>query len=457
MVDFDPFNKPLRDLGLSDLDLLADNNISEGVYIEYKRSLPSNQSIAKVIASFANTHGGYFVIGVAEEEITNIASGQIGINIDEHPNPKETIRHIVRDHLDPSPNYTTRLLRRQDYENYALAILEVPESQDAPHVHSSGKIYTRTGEGSDPISAETDRWTIDKMYERREEWNRQIQNFCQLGLTFTQGQAGTTEHQADGTPFLEIYGIPSSLGRSVCSDLIKNIDDFRSILEESPLFLPEIDSVDTDDVEFSLGREYDSYRASSGAVVAQQFFESNQGRDPASTPGTVKFFEDGGLKVLLSVPLIDSPRRYAGPWERFQQETDGNMDYIRFVDADEMLLKVYTLLNSYLHLLKECGWKNESARTLQFKARTRNGYRTALMFNELWYSEYIDEYGVPILYENRVEIPREGTRPLYSVEGEEYDGIIKCLLRVVEAFGLPRTDAHRTPEHLWELLYDMMD
>jgi predicted HTH transcriptional regulator len=103
MIDFDPFNKPLRKVEFDDLDQLSENNISEGIYVEFKQSLPDPQSVAKVIASFANTHGGYFLIGIAEEETTNIASGKVGINTNEHSDPNETVRNIIRDHLNPSP------------------------------------------------------------------------------------------------------------------------------------------------------------------------------------------------------------------------------------------------------------------------------------------------------------------------------------------------------------------
>jgi len=463
MIDFDPFGKPLKDVELEDLDRLSEENVSEGTYIEYKRRFPDSQSIAKVIASFANTHGGYFLIGLAEEDLTNIASGQIGVNVEEYPNPKETIRNIVRDHLNPSPNFTSRVIRRPDYDDYVIVLIEVPESHNAPHIHSSGKIYTRTGEGSDPISPETDRWTLDKLYERRNEWNERVQQFCHPDITLTRGQSGETEHQADGWPFLEIYGVPSTLGDPICAEVLDDIEGFKSILEQSELVLPEFDDVETDEEtaegSLGMGRTYAAYRSSSDAVVAQQWFqEEDSGRiDTASAPETVKFFDDGGLKALLAVPKLSFPEPAYGAWSALDQSVDGNVDYIRFLDGGTLLLNTFVLLNSYLNLLDEYNWMDNATRELHFKARIRNGNRTVLMFESEWFSDLIEGFGPPISYEDVVEIPRTGTRILYHEEGSEFSALLRCLTLIMEGFGLPWERRDRGTQELWDLIFEMGD
>jgi hypothetical protein len=460
MIDFDPFGKPLREVELEDLDQLSDENVSEGIYVEFKRSLPKSQSVAKVIASFANTHGGYFLIGIAEENLTNIASGQIGVNIEDHPNPKETIRNIVRDHLNPSPNFSTRLIQRPDYDDYVLILVKVPESHDAPHVHSSGKIYTRTGEGSDPISPETDRWTLDKLYERRNEWEKQVERFCQTDLTLTRGQSGETEHQSDGWPLLEIYGIPSTLGRPVCKEVLNDISGFKSIVERSEVILP--DDMYTNigeeppETPFKIGKTYDAYRASSDGVVAQSWFPDEEGNnDTSKTPETIKFFTDGGMKALLSVPQLSVPDTLDRAWLSFYQSVDRNTDYIRFLDGKMTLLNSYILLNSYLNLLSKYGWTENATRELYYKFRLRNGYRTVLMFESDWFSELVDEFGPPISYENIVEIPRTGTRLLYYDEGAEFTDLLHCLMSILEGFGLPWDQSDRGVQEMWDLIFEL--
>lgn len=58
MIDFDPIGKLLREVELADLDRFSEENVSEDIYVEFERTLPDSRSVATVIASFANTHGG---------------------------------------------------------------------------------------------------------------------------------------------------------------------------------------------------------------------------------------------------------------------------------------------------------------------------------------------------------------------------------------------------------------
>jgi hypothetical protein len=94
-------------------------------------------------------------------------------------------------------------------------------------------------------------------------------------------------------------------------------------------------------------------------------------------------------------------------------------------------------LNLYLNLLEKYGWMETSSRDLNYKIRIRNGYRTALVFQADWYRELIDEFGPPLLYEDIVEIPRLGTKALYSGVEPEFSDLLRCLTLLMEGFGLP--------------------
>ncbi|GHU52304.1 hypothetical protein FACS1894200_12850 [Spirochaetia bacterium] len=68
---FNPFGKNLKDIQENDLQNL--HTVSEGWYIEYKSILPDSKKIAKSIASFANSYGGLYLIGVVADKQTNCA------------------------------------------------------------------------------------------------------------------------------------------------------------------------------------------------------------------------------------------------------------------------------------------------------------------------------------------------------------------------------------------------
>ena len=74
---FNPFgNTQLRDLTEADLQTLISNQVAEGYTVEYKEIPPDNKKIGRTLASFANTLGGWFIIGVddAQNSFCNFVS-----------------------------------------------------------------------------------------------------------------------------------------------------------------------------------------------------------------------------------------------------------------------------------------------------------------------------------------------------------------------------------------------
>ncbi len=181
MVDFNPFDKPLEEIEFEDLQQLQEQGVSEGYYVEYKRTIPGSEpgrTIGKVIASFANTYGGWFLLGVPES-FNNEAGKPIGINVEENRQIKETVRRWVSSRVDPNPEFGSHLIQNPESEDYAVLVIEVPESRHPPHIMSDGVIYRRSGEESDPIEPETDRWALDRLYEDRRERERKQQRVLQ--------------------------------------------------------------------------------------------------------------------------------------------------------------------------------------------------------------------------------------------------------------------------------------
>jgi predicted HTH transcriptional regulator len=91
---YNPFNKKIEELTFDDLHTLIDNEVTEGFYLEFKSNFQEPRKIAKSIASFANTYGGWYFIGVDDEETTNIARDIVGFDVTKYIQPKESIRQI---------------------------------------------------------------------------------------------------------------------------------------------------------------------------------------------------------------------------------------------------------------------------------------------------------------------------------------------------------------------------
>lgn len=67
-MDTSIFGKSLKDVTFADVVSFCDQQITEGLNLDYKRDLSSLPKIVKALVSFANTNGGWLVIGVDDED-----------------------------------------------------------------------------------------------------------------------------------------------------------------------------------------------------------------------------------------------------------------------------------------------------------------------------------------------------------------------------------------------------
>lgn len=113
----------------SEIDRIFEQEKSERV--EYKAVLPPSKNIAQLISSFANTDGGYIVLGVSEDGSIN------GLSEDFHAN---TITHKALDLLSPKPQVHYQYIV---YHGKKLYVIKVEKSN--LQVAVEDKIYIRVG------------------------------------------------------------------------------------------------------------------------------------------------------------------------------------------------------------------------------------------------------------------------------------------------------------------------
>ena len=66
---YNPFDKlPGDTLTAEELQKLVENNVAEGYYVEYKSLFVRNEKIGWSISSFANSYGGWYIVGVKTDE-----------------------------------------------------------------------------------------------------------------------------------------------------------------------------------------------------------------------------------------------------------------------------------------------------------------------------------------------------------------------------------------------------
>ncbi|QSW99962.1 AlbA family DNA-binding domain-containing protein [Haloterrigena alkaliphila] len=438
MPDYNPFGKPLSEVGPEDLYSMK---IPEGYYFEYKRDFIDQKAVAKAISSFANTYGGLFFIGIEENEETNKPGDWFTLTSGDPQSYNEKIRSSVKENISPSPMYETHSFKGTNSsgdEGYVI-LVDVPESTQTPHINNDGRVYRRTGEGSDPYKVTSSPEVLDDLYRRRDEWQTRIDDFCNLDVGLTVGQSG--EGQNQGWPFLELYAIPSTLDDPVCANVISELDRFQEIFESSEIhLLPDDSEIVQEGGRVRFGFTADSYRATSEGVVAQLWTaEDHQGNiDTAHTPLTFTFLVDGGLKIFLPIPTLSPPENPTLVWRSIDQAIHSQFDHIEFLDGLRLLGYIHTLLNSYLNLLSEYEWPTESG-TINLRARFRNTYRTLLVFETDWYIDLIERYGAPVCYDEILDLPRLESMnyELDIDESNKFGSITVGTMNLFQAFGLP--------------------
>lgn len=137
-------------------------NFNEGYRVEYKRNFDANvrEKVPKVLASFANSHGGVLVVGV------NAPNG-----VPQPPfegferQPREefplTVENICLQGIYP-PLLPRTTVVDSDIAGRVFLIIEVDESAQAPHaIENSTKVYVRTGNAANPY----DLANVDSIFE----------------------------------------------------------------------------------------------------------------------------------------------------------------------------------------------------------------------------------------------------------------------------------------------------
>jgi hypothetical protein len=162
------FKKRIFELTASDLTILT--TTAEGWFCEYKQQVPKPAPIAKSISSFANSYGGWLFYGVKANKSNRCAEELCGMPIAEVSQVETWIRQAVSGALSPAAYFDHKVIAGPLSElglraDHAIIAVYVPQGVNAPYVHSSGKIYRRVADESDP-KEETDRHFLDLLWNR---------------------------------------------------------------------------------------------------------------------------------------------------------------------------------------------------------------------------------------------------------------------------------------------------
>ncbi len=182
MKSYSPFLNKNRDFLSIDEVTYAElgqlNVLDEGYHLEFK--LNFNDSVKKkipsIIASFANSSGGWIVIGIEDKSkiITPIRK--------ERNDFGQIISQLLKGSVTPIPQYEVRFLECPDTESRGVLLIYVYEGHYTPYI-SDGTIYIRNGSSKEPVQR-ADRATIELLMGKSNQHKNKIEMFFKRDIEF---------------------------------------------------------------------------------------------------------------------------------------------------------------------------------------------------------------------------------------------------------------------------------
>lgn len=396
---YNPFDKQIGEITFDDLNLLIENEVTEGYYIEYKSDFQETKKIAKSIASFANTYGGWYFIGIEDEEGTNIAKSIVGFDFNKHNQPKESIRQIAREHIHPIPYFDTKLLRGENGK-YVLIVF-IPESFETPHI-VGGVVYIRNGEESSPVKNDN-KHTLDRLYQKSMLLKEKVDVFLKNPFTSSIGES------ENGGPSINIYLLPRNFMTSRVENFLEN-----SFLDELMEIVSQQESLVEDNNALLYSIPFKNVVRTPNSIV---FRDTTNGLNIHNF--TLEFFANGAGRIRIPIPSFMPQMPYKNKFiKALSNKLDEHLSSYRLVNLAEVLMAIRFAVKKYSrfrHHIKS----NDSTMAI-FEMINILGLIPFVESKS--FLEHIEKYGVPISMYKYSKIPGELSLDKW-IELEDLDSI----------------------------------
>lgn len=429
-MSYSPFEKALSQVSPDDLVVLR--TVKEGWYVEYKRSLPNARAIAKSVSAFANTYGGWLFIGVEElskeEPVAGAFPGVAQADVDA---ALQCVRQAIAGHLSAAPWIETAVFSGPVQEigleaGFSVICIRVPWSVNAPHVHSSGQIYRRVADGSEP-RPETDRHLLDQLWRRGDELKESYKEWVERDPEFSKSE--------ENTPYVRLLLVPDLWGEREIR-LNNSLRQMRVLFARPP-----------DETRVMPIFPFDTVHQTSTGFVARQA----RNNDPTGLTATWRLWYDVASEVLLPLPLYEgSPRQIQGNLTEYEHAeefcnllTASGCKSAKIVDLNFLFQVVCGAIEMYETLLAEAGWTEG----YYFKARVLNAWRAIPFLDTEFFVKDCATGGIPLCLWSIVTAP-DGTSPDTFKEvisdqeapqdlfGKQFFRAVRTFIPIAQAFGV---------------------
>lgn len=386
---FNPFDKNLHDLAKEDLIRLIQNNVAEGYFVEYKTNIPDSKKIGKSIASFANTYGGWYIVGVKTDS-HNVASEICGFSLNECRDPISVVRDSIKEYVDPTPVFFIKVIEIET--DKVVLVAQVPGNQETPFIHRDGRVYRRKHDSSDP-DPESNRHSFDRLIDRGRDIQNQFKNFCidDIGLA----------NNSYELSYVNLYLSPYPLGLINKFETF-SVKEFSEVLRLSQQKLLNIFG-NSGQVECNIPFNY--CQPTYNSVILRQ-------ADPTTSNVSVsmQIFRDGRARLFIPIKNIININEYNFQSQKtceviesywYSDEKDNKIYNVKFLDASLLCLVIVIALGFYKQFVSEDGY----AMDIQVAVDIKNVSNSVLFFDSDEWGEHVKNFGFPVVNFDSVRLP----------------------------------------------------
>ena len=371
---------------------LVEKEIEEGYQIEYKSDLSDSvkRKIPKIIASLANSAGGWLFIGVDEK------THQID-TLKKQPRAdyNQIISQLLREHLAPLPHFDSRFLKEKG-NAMGVLVIYVHEGYNPPYI-SDGTVYIRNGSSSEP--AKSQRAELDLLYQKADKFRTDIERFCQRKLYY---------------PMDDIE----------CGQVVLcNIYLFNTAPKSAHHSLEKI----ADKLVNMKPNQYSKYMFSGDSII----FQNNKKMGRTQIGIELEVFSDYSAKAHIPLATVsnDNLSNAISSLEHITGQT--NLEDYLFLDGYQAFQSFQYIIEQYFLFLHN---EKVDISSFIFQLSLEDAENSILYFDSKPFFEYVQKFDIPFCCKNEIH-----TRAKYLLSKES--NFIDLLIDFTLFFGYPPQEA----------------
>ena len=274
---FSPFRdasgtpKSLAEVTWDDLSQLAE--LDEGFVLEFKRDwTPSVQrKVPKIIASFANSRGGWLVVGISDDDHAVFPVPRPSADF------SQIIGELCRRHVSPAPPFDVRFLTDPADDSRGVVLVRVAEGDFPPYI-ADGVVEIREGSTSGPATGAS----LVELYGKATGRRREIAEFCNRTVFYP-------SEGSDGRPLplfdLYLYRMGRAGGAPSRDEVASHVDAMRAAFADQRLTC-------------HVSHAHDS-----------RILRNSLPTGPADAHSAIELFGDESMKLTVPAVLLDEKQR----------------------------------------------------------------------------------------------------------------------------------------------------